>query len=101
MDVAQLARVELPTTLSEAVERLNRILDPNDKRTLMETPKDDLEVTYQFGLGTAIRNAFELHSGNPALLASCGASHPNNASTVIIEALWDRLQKEPCPSDHE
>ena len=101
MDVAQLARVELPKTLAEAVERLDRILDPNDKRSLAKTPKDDLEVIYHFGLGTAIRNAFELHTGNPALLASCGASHPDDASTVIIEALWDRLQKDPCPSDHE
>ena len=47
MDVAQLARVELPKTLAEAVERLDRILDPNDKRSLAETPKDDLEMIYR------------------------------------------------------
>ena len=94
MDTAQLARVELPKTLAEAVERLNDILDPDDKRDLAQTLKDDL-VDYHFGLATAIRNAFELHTGNPGLLASCGVSDPDDASTVIIEALWTRLQEDP------
>ena len=32
MDIEQLARVELPKTLAEAVERLDNILDPEDKK---------------------------------------------------------------------
>ena len=51
MDTTQLARVELPKTLAEAVERLNDILDPDDKRDLAQTLKDDL-VDYHFGLAT-------------------------------------------------
>ena len=84
----------IPTTLKEAVERLNEILGPDDKRTLMETLEDDL-LDYHFGLGLAIRNVFAFHRGSLDLLACCGPPHPEDASSVIIEALWRRLQDNP------
>ena len=46
MDIEQLARVELPKTLAEAVERIDNILDPEDKKNLAQTQKEDLEVTH-------------------------------------------------------
>ena len=96
MDAAHLAYLGLPTTLAEAVDRLNDILGPDDKRTLRETLEDDL-VDCHFGLGLAIRNAFALHRVNPALLASCGACDPDDASAVILRALWTRLQEGTLP----
>jgi uncharacterized protein DUF6794 len=51
-----------------------------------------------------IRNAFGLWQGNAALLKSCAEArygpgpdamfmHPDDASGVIIEAVWRRLQQ--------
>jgi len=49
---------------------------------------------FHFGLGTGIREAFQLWHGNKELLKSCGSEdmNPDDAATVIIEALWRRLQ---------
>ena len=77
MDTAHLTPLGLPPTLAEAVDRLNDILGPDDKRTIAETLEDDL-VDFHFGLGLAIRNAFKLHRGNLALLASRGTTHPDD-----------------------
>lgn len=93
MDITALANLGLPATLDEAVQRLDRVLDPDEKRQLAQTGKDAVVFAYHFGLGLAIRNAFQLHTGNPELLASCGADHPDDASTVILLALWERLQQ--------
>lgn len=94
MDIATLvANLGFPTTLDEAVESLDHVLEPEEKRQLAQTRKDDIVFAHHFGLGLAIRNAFQLHTGNPELLASCGVSHPDNASTAILLALWERLQQ--------
>lgn len=59
-------------------------------------PKDDL-IEFHFGWGMGIRNAFGLWGGNEALLQSCAEArgypfiHPDDASMVIIEAVWERL----------
>ena len=52
--------------------------------------KEDL-IKLHFSLGMAIRNAFDLHVPWSKLLASCGVVHPDDASGVIIRALWRRL----------
>jgi len=93
MNIATLADLRPPTTLAEAVERLDLVLEPEEKRQLAQTRKDDIEVAHHLGLGLAIRNAFQLHAGNPELLASCGVTHPDDASTAILIALWERLQQ--------
>lgn len=84
----------LPKTLDEAVEHLDRLLNPSYKRVIAETLKDDIP-DYHFGLGLMIRSAFKLREGNPALLASCDASDPDDASVAIMDALWTRLQEDP------
>ncbi|WP_370869898.1 DUF6794 domain-containing protein [Methylobacter sp.] len=51
-----------------------------------------------FGLGMAIRNAFGLHEQGSKLLASCNNNelynsvHPDDASGMVILALWQSLQ---------
>jgi hypothetical protein len=87
---------EWPKTMDEAVERLMVELSDEDKKILKSTPKKEL-VKYHFGFGMHIRNEFGLWKGNKDLLESCcggGYSHdPDEASSVIIRALWERLQK--------
>jgi hypothetical protein len=63
-----------------------------DKRRVRETKKEDL-ISFHLGWGTGIRNDFGLWRGNTNLLADCHTTVPEDASMVIIEAVWKKLQK--------
>jgi len=84
-------RAKWPKTVDEAVDRLLTELEPADQREIRSKAKDDL-IVYHISLGLYIRNSFGLWGGNWALLRSADENHPDNASGVIIEALWKRLQ---------
>lgn len=92
MDIAQL--IALPKTLDGAVDRLAYLLDPEATGAIAGTTKEAFVENKHFGLGLSIRNAFELHTGNPELLASCRTRHPDDASTLILAVLWDRLNTD-------
>jgi hypothetical protein len=80
----------LPETVDEAVERLMTVLEDEHKATLAIMQEKDL-IDLRFSLGMKIRNAFDLHVPWSKLLASCGVAQPDDASVVIIQALWRRL----------
>ena len=80
-----------PETVTEAVDRLMIVLDEEQKLAISLMKEDDL-FDLHFTLGLAIRNAFGLHEPGSKLLASCGTSHPDDASGVIISSLWQVLQ---------
>ena len=81
----------LPETIDEAVERLMMILEGEHKAALAIMQEKDL-IDLRFSLGMEIRNAFGLHVPWSKLLSSCGVVHPDDASGVIIQALWRRLR---------
>ncbi len=51
------------------------------------------------GLGAWIRNNLGLWKGNESLLESTGAPNADDASMVIVEAVWRRL-REMVPKVH-
>ncbi len=59
--------VEYPKTFEEAAEKLQFILDENQRNMVRSIKKDDL-VWLHFSLGKNIRNAFGLNGDNTALL---------------------------------
>jgi hypothetical protein len=59
---------------------------------MVDLPEDEL-ISLRFGLGQHIRNAFGLWEGNDTLLRACGTADADEASMVILEALWERLQQ--------
>jgi hypothetical protein len=93
-----------PETLNEAVDRLLSELSEADKAKIKSMEKEDLWDVH-FSLGLSIRNRFGLHAGNRKLMESCArqlhpndpkptfAFHEDDASSVIVEALWERLQR--------
>lgn len=81
-----------PRTVDEAVARILADMSAADKEKIRTTQKDDL-ILFHHGWGTGIRNQFGLWQGNPELMAACHATHPDDASMVIIEAVWRKLQK--------
>ena len=56
-------------------------------------------INLHINLGEYIRNEFGLWSGNDDLMLSCckiaktDKIHEDTASTIIIEALWERLRE--------
>ena len=57
----------------------------------MDTPEDDL-IAFHHGWGTHIRNHYNLWQ-KPALLKATGKEHPDDASLVIIKAVWKALRE--------
>ncbi|MBD9359907.1 DUF6794 domain-containing protein [Methylomonas fluvii] len=83
-----------PRKVDEAVDRLLLIMNDTERHAVASVQEDELEQ-FHFCLGVAIRNAFGLHSPGSELAAACGADiHPDDASSVIIRALWERLQDD-------
>jgi hypothetical protein len=84
-----------PTTVEATVSDLLSTLPPEDKAKLRSTKKEDL-IMFHHGWGTGIRNYYGLWRGNENLIESaCGKGcHPDDASMVIIEAVWSALQNE-------
>lgn len=83
-----------PTSVAEAVRDIVLRLPEKDKNLVRGTKKEDL-IKFHHGWGTDIRNYYGLWRGNDKLIVSaCGKPcHPDDASMVLIEAVWTALQK--------
>ena len=82
-----------PKTVGEAADMVIVHLSIHGQDIIRSIPREAL-VQLHLGLGTYIRNRFGLNEGNRDLLASCGSPdmQPDEASTVVIEAVWEQLQ---------
>lgn len=81
-----------PGTLNVAAARVMDAMDESDKQILRDAKREDL-IEFHQGLGTSIRNEFGLGKGNTKLLLDCRARNADEASMVIMEAVWERLHK--------
>jgi hypothetical protein len=92
-DEKPLGPVNWPTTVEATVTDIIADLSEKDKQTLRNTKRDDL-IMFHHGWGTGIRNHYGLWRGNHKLIESaCGKPcHPDDASMVIIEKVWETLQ---------
>ncbi|WP_054758237.1 DUF6794 domain-containing protein [Methylomonas koyamae] len=80
-----------PNTVDDAVNRLMLILSYEERHSIAGMNQIDL-IDLHFSLGAAIRNAYDLHNPTNPLLAECGTTFADDASDVIIQALWQQLQ---------
>lgn len=87
-----------PKTVDEAVERVISDLDLKDKIKIANMDLNDLIKLHTI-LHVYFKNAFGLWSGNTELLASCRSISKehiyteDDATLVIIEALWKKLRE--------
>lgn len=65
------AEARLPNTVQEAVDYMIASLGRDEKELIRTADEADLGQ-FHFGLGTGIREAFNLWQGNEELLKSCG-----------------------------
>jgi hypothetical protein len=85
-------RASWPKTVDEAVARVLTELTEIQKAEVRDTKEKDL-ISFHYSLGLMIRNEFGLWKGNKSLMADCQASDPDDASFVIVKAVWQKLQK--------
>ena len=90
-----LANTQSPTNVDEAVDRLLVVVSAEDQAKEAQTSESEL-IDLHFGLGLAVRNAFGLHDRGSPLRLSCGTEHPDDASQIIIQALWEKVKESKC-----
>ena len=95
-----------PQSVEEAVDRLHANMGLNDEILLATMNEEDL-IDAHLALGHQIRHEFGLWTGNIALLESCRIIaddkdlHIDDASMVIINALWEKVKKSNILKDNE
>ena len=91
-----------PATIDEAVGVVIATLSDEDKATISAMAESEL-IGLHMGLGAWIRNNLGLWKGNDALMQAIRERdpeiHPDDASMVIVEAVWERL-REMVPKVH-
>ena len=97
---------QYPKSVAEAVEVLHANMGLNDEILLATMNEEDL-IDAHLVLGHQIRHEFGLWTGNIALFESCRIIandknlHIDDASMVIINALWEKVKKSNILKDNE
>lgn len=84
---------KFPTTIDAAVRVLLGLVPTEELAKITQMSEGGL-IDLHFGLGQWIRNNFGLWKENLELMQATGAIDPDDASGVIVKALWQRLQDE-------
>jgi hypothetical protein len=82
-----------PKILDGAVKICLLTMTLTEKIALKNTPKENL-IMFHLGLAKNIRELFGMWEGNTEILESCGSSNPDEASMVIVEAVWKELNRQ-------
>lgn len=82
-----------PKNVKEAVALVLSAMNGRDKLIIRNTKKEDL-VQFHSTWGREIRILCGLWAGNQEVLKDAGVNHPDSASTVIMEAVWEEVQKK-------
>jgi len=82
----------LPETMEAAVQRLRAILSEQDQKKIRMMRREEL-FQLHFGLGMWIRNKFGLWREGSPLMASLGQCDADEASGILLEALWRDLRQ--------
>jgi hypothetical protein len=82
---------DLEASIEAAVRVLDEQLGPEARRELAASSEGDL-VLLHIGLGAWVRNRFELWQDR-ALVRATGCANADDASMVIVRALWQRLRE--------
>lgn len=85
-----------PTTLSEALDRLERTLPAATIREMSDGTELDM-VKYHFSVGLWMRNYWGLWARGPLSrhLRALGLRHPDDMSGLILTCFWRRLHGKP------
>lgn len=80
------------STIRSVVKDLIAHMSIDEQQIIAQFKEDEL-IRLHFSWGAKIRNEYGLWDGtNQKLLNSCGVTHPDDASAIIIEQLWRTLR---------
>ena len=85
-----------PTTIEDAVAKLEARLDADGRQQLVELGPYDLRLLHS-SLGSWVADNFGLAHGNYRLHGDCGFGDyvdPDSCTSLVIETLWKKLRAE-------
>ncbi len=86
-------KIMLPKTVKEAAEIILSEMNGRDRLIIRNTKREDL-IKFHLTWGAAIREKIGIWSGNDSLIKDAKVTHPDSVSTVIMEAVWEELQRQ-------
>jgi hypothetical protein len=84
-------------TREKAIARLIRLLSPESRQVVRDTKREDLILFHLSSWGMGIRKELGLWGQNVYLLRDLSPDQPihaDDASMILIRAVWERLQKQ-------
>lgn len=81
-----------PLTINETVSLVLSKMSGRDKLIVRNTKKEDL-IKLHLTWGNKIRYQLGLWDKNNALFKDVQTDHPDSVTTIIMNAVWDELQK--------
>ena len=82
------------TTVEATVDDIISNMSKKEIKRIRNSKKEDL-IQYHFGWGTEIRNYYGLWYNQKLREDACGKDcHPDSASMIIIEKVWEKLQNK-------
>jgi len=84
----------LPRNVTRAVDRIVADMYPEFRDKLLATKREDLPQFQDWGKGIRTQLCLEAGGNDQLMRSACKGElcHPETAATVIMEAVWDRLQ---------
>ena len=89
-----LKRVEqafMKAVVTKVIKDILKDMSEADKATVVNTAEEDL-IQFHNSWGMGIRNRYNLWH-DKALVKALGAEHPDDASMIIIKAVWKALRE--------
>lgn len=83
----------LPRNVNRVVDRIVKKIEPEFRVKLLDTKREDLVQFQEWGTGIRDSLCLEAGNNNQLIRSACNGKlcHPETASMVIMEAVWDRL----------
>ena len=83
----------LPRNVNRVVERIVKNIEPQFREKLLATKRENVVQFQEWQSGIRASLCLEAGNNNQLIRSACNGElcHPETASTVIMEAVWDRL----------
>jgi len=84
----------LPRNVNRVVDRIVKKIEPEFRGKLLETKRENLVQFQEWSSGIRESLCLEAGNNNQLIRSACNGElcHPETASMVIMEAVWDRLE---------
>jgi hypothetical protein len=93
-----IAPSDIPATVVEATELMMAVIPKQVQDDIRAMKSEDIGRLH-FSLGKWARNNFQLSNADSEIRKQIGTVCADNASSIIVWAFWERLQKSECSNE--